>query len=520
MTAAGKFEAAPAAAAQDEIIEFLADPATHGGAPVEHIETHGAHVFLAGDDAYKLKKAVRLPFLDYSTVARREEACRAELAVNTNSSDIYRGVRPIIRQADGGLALADDASAVRASDWVVWMRRFDREAGLDRMVDAGEVDLPLIHELADVIAAMHADAPRRSDFGGVADMAQVIVDMQGAVAQIAPEAAADWAMQASARLRANATLVEQRRSDGFVRRLHGDLHLGNIVALQTDEGLRPTPFDAIEFSERIATVDTLYCLAFSAYDLAIRGRYDLANGLVSRYLAMTGDYEGLALWPLFLSLRAAVRAMAAAYSGDEEEALLRFALASRFLAPTPPRLIAFGGLSGSGKTTIARAVAPDPRFGGVGAIHLSSDEFRKRMFGAAPEEKLPEKAYAPAVSARVHHRLFAAAEQALAAGASVVVDATFTDVRARTMLDETAQDAKARLDAFWLSAPVMVRTARIEQRCGDASDISPALAARQKAPFPLLGWRIVATQWGGDAALHEVRCALEEGFVTGESEGA
>ncbi len=497
-----------------EAAAFLADPASHGGAPVEHVEhveTHAAHVFLAGARAYKLKKPVRFDFLDYSTVALREAACRAELEVNAAAKEIYLGVRPIRRDASGALYLGEDApSEDETVDWVVAMRRFDRDAGMDRMLEAGRVDRALVHRLGDAIAAAHASAERRSDHGRAEDYATVIDDMSAALEGLAPEATRRWAAAARRSLDRQARRIEQRRRLGFVRRLHGDLHLGNVVVLDGPDGPRPTPFDAIEFSARIATIDALYDVAFAVADLIARGRTDFANALMNRYLGATRDYGGLGLWRLFLSLRLAVRAMAARLTGRNDDALRRLALAERVLAKDgaeTPRLLLVGGLSGTGKTTIARGLALDVE-DAAGAVHLATDEIRKRLFGAPPERRLPKPAYAPAVSGRVYRRLLRDARRALLAGVSVVLDATFTDARSRAAAAALATRLGVRFDGLWLETSDRERIGRIQDRRGDASDVSPTIALAQRAPASLEGWRRVRTDGGREAALAAAKDAL------------
>lgn len=484
---------------------FLADPATHGGAPVERVSTHTADVFLAGPYAYKLKKPVKFAFLDYSTVEKREAACRAELAVNAAASDIYLGARAIRRGRDGALILDEhDASDGETVDWVVWMRRFDRDAAFDRLLEKGRIERPLIAALGDMIAAAHADAERTPSFGRPESYAEDIENFSGALQPLAPDAATRWAAGARIELRRLARRIDQRRRTGRTRRLHGDLHLGNIVLLDGSSGPRPMAFDAIEFSDRVACVDVLHDVAFTAADLIARGRGDFANVLMNRYLGVTRDYGGLILWRFFLSLRLAVRAMAARYAGDAEEARARLALADHFLihsaAADPPRLIVVGGLSGSGKTTLARDLATRIDMP-VGAVHLSSDEVRKRLFGAPPERRLPGAAYRAEVSGRVHRRLMRDARRALLAGAPVLLDATFSDPRARTAVDALAESLGLRVDKLWLDAPEALRIARIESRVGDASDVSTAIALRQRAPEDLSGWRLLDATAAPDATL-------------------
>ena len=248
---------------QQAVMDFLGDPAGHGGAKVTRIDTHAASVFLAGERALKVKRAVRFPFLDYSTLEKRKTACEAEIAVNRPFAPaIYRGVVPITRESDGRLAIGGKGEAV---EWAVDMRRFDETMTLDHLAERGEIDERLADSLARAVAKAHAVAPKAGGFA--AELAEIIAqnDVELAArpdlfapAQVAALGAATRA--AYTRLR---PLIEARERAGCVARCHGDLHLGNIVLL----GGQPTLFDAIEFDPKIATGDVFYDLAFLLMDL-------------------------------------------------------------------------------------------------------------------------------------------------------------------------------------------------------------------------------------------------------------
>jgi aminoglycoside phosphotransferase family enzyme/predicted kinase len=483
--------AAALAEEQAEVIDFLTAPATHGGITPVRIDTHGAVVVLAGGMAWKLKRAVVFPFLDYGTLARRRTALEAEFAINQPlAPTIYRDVVPITRTRDGTLQLGGDGPVV---DYVLQMARFDETATLDcivarRALHAGEID-----QLAAAIAAAHAAAPVADADLWIADLAQYI-DQNDAALRGFPElggAAAIDQLTAAARAAYAAVvpLLAARGAAGLVRRCHGDLHLGNIVLLAAG----PTLFDAIEFDPRIAAGDVLYDLAFLVMDLCERGHVPAANRLLNRYLVATrrpGDLDGLAALPLFLHLRAAIRAkVAAARAGmlagaDRDQAFrdarqyLGFATAA--LAPRTPRLVAIGGLSGTGKTAVAHALAP--LLGNMpGAVVIRSDVERKALFGAGETERLAPSAYGQAVSAEVFARVAEAAGRALAAGFGVVCDAVYARPEQRAAIAEVAAAAGVPCQGLWLELPLAERLARIRGRQGDASDADAGVALQQQA---------------------------------------
>jgi predicted kinase len=283
-----------------------------------------------------------------------------------------------------------------------------------------------------------------------------------------------------ARLDAIAPLLAERAARGFVRRCHGDLHLGNLCLW---EG-RPVAFDALEFDEALARVDVGYELAFLLMDLEVKVSRAAANRVMNRVLARSGDHALLGALPFWLAQRALVRAKLEPARG--RDGLPYLEAAERFLAPVPPRLIAVGGVQGTGKTWLARRIAP---LLGVapGALHLRSDEIRKRRAGLAPEQRLPEAAYAEAESRAVHAEMFAAARETLAAGYSVVLDAVFLDPAMRD--GARAAAGAAPFLGLWLEAPLDVLRARVAARRDDASDATVEVMERAARADPgALDW--------------------------------
>jgi hypothetical protein len=471
---------------QSEVIAFLRDPANHGGVPVDEIETHAAHVFLAGDLVYKLKRAVRFAFLDFSTIDRRKQACEAEIRLNRRTApNIYRRCVAVTRGGDGTLAIGGEGASV---DWLVEMNRFEQSALLDRLAEGDRLDDAVLSELADAIAAFHRAAEERPDKGGRAGLALVIDGNMETLGRACPnvfsKAELDRLENAwLTALEAVGDIAEQRREAGFVRWCHGDLHLRNICLIDG----RPTLFDGIEFNEDIACIDVLYDLAFLLMDLRHRGLGAQANLVMNRYLARTEDYAGLALMPLFQSLRAGVRAMVSAIEAEEGQAGLAadarayLDLAFAYLEPTVPALTAIGGLSGTGKSTLARALAPRLA-ASPGAVVLRSDMVRKHMYGIAPEDRLPPEAYDRSVNQRVYDRLLELAGICLRAGTSCVVDAVFARAGERAAIADLAGERGAPFTGVWLEAPAPVLRDRVDARAraaADASDATSRIVDRQ-----------------------------------------
>jgi uncharacterized protein len=504
---------------QQAVFRLLTDPASHGGEPVRRVDTHAASVFLAGKRALKVKRAVRFPFLDYSTLERRKAACAAELEVNRAfAPEIYRRVVAITREADGELAIDGRGEPV---EWAVEMRRFDEGATLDRLADQGRVDAVLADRLGRVVAAAHAAAPSVEAEPWLKALASFLDQNESAFREQPELFPADEAEILTRRSRAALAqlrpLLLERGRRGLIRRGHGDLHLGNIAMIDG----QPMLFDAIEFDPLIAAGDVLYDLAFLLMDLIERTLKPAANIALNRYLAETGraeDLDALAALPLFLALRAAIRAKVTAArletaAAAERGAIVRtaqryFNLACRLIAPPAPRLIAVGGLSGTGKSVLARAlageIAPTP-----GAVHLRSDLERKAQFGAGETEKLPPQAYSREAGERVYAALYRKAQRIIMAGHSAIVDAVFADPVERADIAAVASGCGVAFHGLFLVADLATRDQRIGARRNDASD-ADATVARQQEAYDLgaMDWDTVEASGAPADTLQHARAAL------------
>jgi aminoglycoside phosphotransferase family enzyme/predicted kinase len=474
------------------VLEFLGMPKAYPSPPatVECIETHASVVFLAGSFAYKVKRAVKYPFLDFSTLAKRQAACLNELRVNARTApQLYLEVVPITLDKGGAFRLGGEGEAV---EWVLRMRRFDQAMLYDRMASEGRLDLASMPRLAAVIQAFHASADRvLSPERAVRPLVEVLRDNEvefAADADVLPSGPAiDLARASRDRLATLAPLLEARARGGCLRHCHGDLHLRNIVEIDG----APVLFDAIEFDDRLATIDVLYDLAFLLMDLGKRGLAAHANAVLNAYLEAeggTGNLLGLTALPLFLAMRATIRAkvemlrarMAAGSQAEaaRDEARAYFSLAQEFLAPTAPRLVAVGGLSGTGKSAVSRAIAP--RLGAFpGAVIVRSDVERKRLFGVAPEERLPARAYAPEVSDQVYAMSRKRAMLALLGGQAVIVDAVQAKPEEREALAGLAAKLGVAFRGLWLEAPAKLLRERVAARRGDVSDATPSVVDEQ-----------------------------------------
>jgi hypothetical protein len=515
------------------LIEFLLKPESYGlppETPVEHVETHISHVFLAGPRAFKLKKPVRFTFLDFSDVEKRRAACETEVALNRRTAPgIYLAVKPVRRTAAGGFRL--DGGEGEIADWLVEMKRFAADGLLATKAARGTLDLSLVEALAADVARFHASAEIHREAGGAESFLKIVednlADMEPQVGPVFDRGTVSEVDRACrALVERHRMLLDARRDKGFVRHCHGDLHLGNVTEIDG----QPVIFDCIEFNDSIARIDMLYDLAFLLMDLSFRARADArlarhANRALNVYLDHVSGpdiapaLEGLALLPLFAATRAVIRAKvtaAQAKKGEAEEkrqrarAYLDFAV--ELLKPVPPRLVAMGGLSGTGKSTVAKALAP-VLGGATGAVHLRTDIIRKRIFAVAPFERLPEAAYAPGVGARVYEETLRLAGLALEAGQSVIVDAVFARPGERAAAERLAANLAVLFTGLWLEAPADVLEARVAAREREGRDPSDAGVAvlKKQLTYDLgeMTWRKVGASGTPEETLKYALSAID-----------
>jgi len=507
---------------QQDVIAFLSNPGSYGlpaGAVTRH-ETHGSIVFLAGERAYKLKRAVKYAYLDYSTPAKRRAMCEAELAVNRRTApELYLAVRAIARSGNGPLRFAD-ADDAGALDYVLVMRRFDQACLLEEMRKAGRLTPPLMRALAEAIAEFHRRAETAPRFGGRDGIARVIAEngevLVGMIA--APFAAArvaQWRTDVQAALARLGGALERRRETGHVRRCHGDLHLNNICLIDG----KPVLFDAIEFEDDFASIDTFYDLAFLLMDLDRHGLRAFANIVMNRYLERTLDFAGVEVLPLFLSCRAAIRAHVSvttakrtAYGADAlmEDAVRLLGLAISYLQPQRARLVAMGGISGTGKSTVARALAPALGMA-PGAVILRSDVLRKQIVGIAEDARLDQAGYTEAVNARVYARMRALAVAVLRSGYCVIADAVHGRADERDAIAAAARESGAAFTGLWLDAPAPTLERRIVGRTERTSDATVEVMHKQRSFVTVpRDWAKIDAGGDTDETIARARAALGE----------
>lgn len=482
---------------QAVLIAALANPACypHPVGAVQHLETHISHILLAGDYAYKIKKPLNLGFLDFTSLERRRRYCFEEIRLNRRlAPQLYLDCIPLGGSLENPIVGGDPATAL---EYAVKMRRFSQAALLDRCLAEGRVQPRHIDALARQLAAFHegiARADPSQPWGTPAQVQRPVQDNFDTLRQLLTPPAAleklkyleEWTLAAYRRL--GETLAE-RKAQGFIRECHGDLHLGNML-LEDDQILI---FDCIEFNDEFRWIDVMSDLGFLLMDLHQRGAGDLAWRLLNGYLAASGDYGGLQVLPYYQVYRALVRAKIGAIrlhqpdlspaqrAAVEADCRDYLELATVFTRPFPPFLLITHGVSGSGKSYLTAQLAEAP-----GAVRIRSDVERKRLFGlealANSHSGLGQGLYTADASRRTYERLYTLAEQILAAGYPVLVDATFLEPEQRQTFRALAA---ARGVPFVLLAceadpdTLRARVAQRRTRGDDAAEADMAVLERQ-----------------------------------------
>jgi aminoglycoside phosphotransferase family enzyme/predicted kinase len=486
------------------LVDALADPAVYSHPVgsvdrVERIETHISWVLLAGDSVYKIKKPLDLGFLDFTTLERRRFYCEEEVRLNRRTApELYLGVVAITGSPEHP-ELDGDGEPI---EYAVRMRRFDTEQGFDRLLERGALDAAQVIDLAGQLAELHAVAAvadPESDQGTFDDVAEPVRDNFDVLADKVDARQRDGLARLRAwsedQLGAQNARIERRRRAGFVRECHGDAHLGNVALYRG----RAMLFDCIEFSPALRWIDVVNDLAFTIMDLRDRGAESLAWVLLDEYLARTGDFDGLHLLPLYSAYRAGVRAKVQSFALDQsEDAAAREALddeiagylglAERIAGERRPAVIITTGLSGSGKSWLARRL-----IGRVGLVRVRSDVERKRLHGLPAEARsgsaLEGQLYTPGASERTYARLVEAAGAICAAGYPALIDAAFLKRWQRDRLRRMAAAHGLRFRIIHCTAPASTLADRVQAREEQGKDASEAgldvLELQQRSAEPL-----------------------------------
>lgn len=519
------------------LIDALSQPAAYPSlsSNVEVVQTHISVVFLAGDFVYKVKKPVRLSFLDFSTLELRRKYCEQEVRLNRRlAPDVYLDVVPITFQG-GHLRFEGKGEVV---EWAVKMRRLPHEATLESLVESGRIDSGQIEKLAERLAGFHAAAessPHISSFGRFESVARNIREnfivaepMVGRTISVAVRNRLHDLTERALTERQN--LMEARSARGVPRDTHGDLHLDHVYFFSGQAAPRDLVIvDCIEFNERFRYTDPIADMAFLAMDLQFHGRWDLADAFCETYFNCSGDDEGRTLLPLYISYRAAVRGKVDGLQLSEPEipeaaraaALVRahghwlLSLCSLEAPPRRPCVILVGGLPGTGKSSVAKRLADR-----AGFHVIRTDVVRKELAGLSSTTPSPAAIesglYTPEWTVRTYAECRARAERSLFDGERVLIDATFMEEQHRGGFLRLARDWGVHGLMFVCDAPPAIVRARLAARTGDASDadwsVYQSVARRWEKPRPETVGRVNLLDTGAstESAVEQALAVLHE----------
>ncbi len=477
-------------AAQQRLITALRDAQRypHAARRVRVIETHISWVLLAGRYAYKVKKAVNLGFLDFTTLDARRFYCAEEIRLNRRlAPQVYLDVVAISGTAEHP-RIADPHDRRPIIEYAVRMHRFPAANLMDKLLAQNKITVKHIERLAALIGEFHGQLPPATDakFGSTDAILRAARQNFEHLDTLPADVRASWMLNelrdaSEAEFAVHERDFTRRLNGGWVRECHGDLHLGNVALIRDD----PVPFDGIEFNPELRWIDVMNELAFPVMDLLHRGHPAFAFRLLNSYLAHTGDYAGVVVLRFYLAYRATVRAKVTAIRASQPGQLERahrvefadcqshLALAREVLGGRRPALIITHGLPGSGKSTFA-ALALERLQG----IRIRSDVERKRLFGLAAladSRALPGRdIYSADATQRTYARLTELARTLLGAGYPVIVDAAFLKYAERMQFRTLAQELSVPFVIASVQAPPTALRARIQNRQEASPDASEA----------------------------------------------
>jgi uncharacterized protein len=490
-----------------DLIQAMLQPAfyPHPVTSIQLIQTHVSYVFLTGDYAYKVKKPVNFGFLNFSTLAARQHFCLEEIQMNRQiAPEIYLDVLPITQADDHSFALNGTGQTV---EYVLKMREFPQEDLFLSLFEQGKLTEAHMEELGKIVAQFHAKAQTNDyirSFGEVAQVRQAIDENYQQTDQYIGTAQTKQQFDETKQFTdtffdQQQELFNSRIKNNKIRECHGDLHLRNICLWENQIQL----FDRIEFNEPFRFVDVMYDVAFAVMDLEARQRKDLGNAFLNTYVEQTGDWEGLQVLPLYLSRQAYVRAKVTSFllndpsvpADVKKEAMATatdyYKLAWNYTQKRQGRLILMSGLSGSGKTTVARYLARQ-----LGAIHLRSDAVRKHLAGIALTEKGGAELYTAEMNQKTYDRLLELGIKLANLGWIVILDAKYDREAVRQNAIAQSQNHHLPIEIIHCTAPENILRDRLTSRTNDVSDATADLLEQQKAiaqPFTEVEKRLLKT---------------------------
>jgi uncharacterized protein len=458
---------------QNELISAMLKPSFYPNCPagITHKETHISHLFFAGELVYKIKKAVRFSFLDFTTLGKRRYYINEELTLNRRlAPSVYLGVLPIGRDVAGWRL----GASKHPLEFALVMRRLPDARMLPLLLESAQVTADMMRSLAQVLFTFHAHAKQLSPAGAAAHFDTVtkqwrdnLKDVEQLIGNaIDPDDFAAIKAFGDNFLDQNRELISRRASDGWVRDGHGDLHCEHVCF--APEGIQI--FDCVEFDPQLRLCDLASEIGFLLMDLEARGGAPLGEALLMRYRDLINDFSLSVLLPFYKCYRALIRGKVEVLRAGASAASVKyFTIAGRQTwSPYGPFVVVVCGLTGSGKSTLARELGER-----IGISAINSDVVRKELTGKSGRGvPINQGIYSPEITENTYDKMFDQTDRNLSQSRSVLLDATFAQRRYREKLVAVA--ARHRVPVYFLHcvASDNLTQTRLRQRARNENEVS------------------------------------------------
>lgn len=474
---------------QQEVVKWLIDREKQSfpNTTPHHIQTHISHVIIGQSHSYKIKKNIKLDFLDFSTLEKRKFYCEEEIRINAlRAPKVYISTVPIY--TSGSNFSFENKSNGLPVEYAVKMNTFLQKNILSNLIDDSKRFLKLLDQCSTTILNSHKTAKPIIDdrYGGALNfrnMANAIIAQSKELNFIPKNRIDAYEKDLNSKLDLLSPTIDLRKINGHIKECHGDLHLNNICLVEGKIQL----FDGIEFNQLYKNIDTLYDLAFLLMDLDVHNKEAESNKILNTYLELNGDYQSVELLPLYKSVRAYIRFMVIGLASKnvsleesartklEKQSLQYLEYSEAMTHTRKGQVIIMNGFSGSGKSTVGKSISNQ-----LNGIHIRSDALRKHLTDTNLLETKPEL-YTKSTTEQTYSKLNSLGVLLAKSGLNVVLDATYLDISYRNAIKDACLKNNLSLHIVHCHADIETLEKWIRERKNDISDATIEVLHQQVA---------------------------------------